>query len=81
MLSDIENGKIKKNASPGQLYNLQSAVNQTTNLYNEYPEVVAEMKTTLNAYHAPKQRNAVDKSRSKKRNRRKELKKPAETET
>jgi len=50
MLSDIENGKIKKNA-------------------------------TLNAYHAPKQRNAVDKSRSKKRNRRKELKKPAETET
>lgn len=46
--SDIENGTLKKNASPAQLYDLEADVNQTKNLYKEYPEVVKEMAATLN---------------------------------
>jgi arylsulfatase A-like enzyme len=45
--SDIENGKIKKNAPRAQLYDLEADVNQTKNLYNEYPEVVQEMDAYL----------------------------------
>ena len=51
--SDIENGKIKKNAPPGQLYNLEADVNQTRNLYNEHPEVVKEMAAAI-AKNRPK---------------------------
>ena len=45
--SDFENGKYKKNAPPAQLYNLETDVNQTTNLYNTFPEKVKEMKAFL----------------------------------
>jgi arylsulfatase A len=45
-----ENGKIKKDAPPAQLYDLEADVNQTKNLYNEYPEVVQEMKALLESY-------------------------------
>ncbi|MCM8543336.1 MAG: arylsulfatase, partial [Lentisphaeraceae bacterium] len=38
--SDIVNGKLKKDAPVGQLYDLEADVNQTKNLYNEYPEIV-----------------------------------------
>ncbi|MDF7806437.1 arylsulfatase [Pontiellaceae bacterium B12219] len=48
--SDIENGKIKKDAPPAQLYDLEADVNQTTNLYNQYPEVVQEMQALLAEY-------------------------------
>ncbi|CAA6692201.1 MULTISPECIES: sulfatase-like hydrolase/transferase [unclassified Lentimonas] len=48
--SDIENGKIKKSAPPAQLYDLEADVNQTKNLYNEYPEVVQEMQARLTEY-------------------------------
>lgn len=48
--SDIENGAFKDNAPPAQLYNLESDVSQTKNLYHEYPEVVQEMETLLNTY-------------------------------
>ncbi|MGJ8643532.1 MAG: sulfatase family protein [Luteolibacter sp.] len=57
--SDIENGKIKKDAPPAQLYDLEVDPAQTTNLYNEYPEVVQEMTAILKTYQPndPKQRN------------------------
>jgi arylsulfatase A len=48
--SDIENGKIKPGAPPSQLYDLEADRNQTTNLYNEKPEVVAEMAALLKSY-------------------------------
>ncbi len=48
--SDIENGKIKPGAPPAQLYDLEADRNQTTNLYNEKPEVVAEMAALLKSY-------------------------------
>ncbi|MFC5050423.1 sulfatase-like hydrolase/transferase [Rubritalea spongiae] len=48
--SDIENGKIKKNSPPAQLYDLEADLHQTKNLYNEYPEVVEQMKALLEEY-------------------------------
>lgn len=48
--SDIENGKIRKDASPAQLYDLEKDVKQTTNLYNQYPEIVKEMDAILETY-------------------------------
>ncbi|MEP2777196.1 MAG: sulfatase-like hydrolase/transferase [Luteolibacter sp.] len=52
--SDIENGKLKKSSSPAQLYDLEADPNQTKNLFNEYPEVVQEMKALLETYKASK---------------------------
>ena len=48
--SDIENGKIKQGAPPAQLYDLESDIKQTTNLYRERPEVAEEMKKLLESY-------------------------------
>lgn len=45
--SDIEKGKYKPNAPPAQLYDLDKDLKQTTNLYHEYPEVVAELQAFL----------------------------------
>lgn len=45
--SDIENGKIRGDAPPAQLYDLEADVNQTKNLYNEYPKVIEEMRRRL----------------------------------
>ena len=45
--SDIENGKIKTDAPPAQLYNLEADLSQTTNLYRQHPEIVREMKALL----------------------------------
>ena len=64
--SDFENGKFKKNAPPAQLYDLDADVNQTKNLYNEYPEVVREMEALLKTYqpvasNGPKQKGIRDK--------------------
>ncbi|MGJ8653769.1 MAG: sulfatase family protein [Opitutaceae bacterium] len=50
--SDIVNGKIKKGAPRAQLYDLEADVNQTTNLYNQYPEVAEQMAADLKAYQA-----------------------------
>jgi len=33
--------------APGQLYNLEDDPGETTNLYNEYPELVKELKALL----------------------------------
>jgi len=48
--SDIQNGEIRKDAPPAQLYNLEEDINQTQNLYTKYPKVVAEMKKRLRYY-------------------------------
>ena len=48
--SDIKNGKILKNAPKAQLYNLETDVNQTKNLHNDHPEIVAEMKERLKSF-------------------------------
>ena len=50
--SDIENGRFKKRALPAQLYNLETDVNQTKNVYNQHPEVVEQMAALLKEYKA-----------------------------
>ena len=45
--SDLADGKMKADAAPAQLYDLEADVNQTTNLYHQYPEVVASMASRL----------------------------------
>ena len=47
--SDIENGRIKSDAPPAQLYNLETDLGQTKNVYREHPQVVKEMQARLNA--------------------------------
>lgn len=54
--SDIENGKIKEDAPPAQLYNLETDVEQTSNLYRQYPEIVKKMETILETYIPKKER-------------------------
>ncbi|MGE9269887.1 MAG: sulfatase-like hydrolase/transferase, partial [Verrucomicrobiales bacterium] len=50
--SDIANGRIKKNAPPAQLYDLENDPQQSTNLYKKYPEVVKKMAALLQKYQA-----------------------------
>ncbi|MGB7343425.1 MAG: arylsulfatase [Pirellulaceae bacterium] len=57
--SDFENGEFKADAPPAQLYDLQSDLRQTRNLYNEYPEVVKELSELLKSYSPPKLKPAV----------------------
>ena len=45
--SDIENGKLKADAPPAQLYDLEADLSQTTNLYRQRPKVVRELKALL----------------------------------
>lgn len=52
--SDIENGKIKDDAPPAQLYDVENDRQQTTNLYREHPEVVKELSALLRTLAAPK---------------------------
>ncbi|MDB4614776.1 sulfatase-like hydrolase/transferase, partial [bacterium] len=47
-------GRIKKDAPPGQLYDLEADVNQTTNVYRQHPKVVAELKALLKPYSPAK---------------------------
>lgn len=51
--SDLENGKVRADAPPAQLYNLRSDLPQTTNLYADYPEVVQAMEGLLQSYQDP----------------------------
>lgn len=48
--SDVKDGKIKEDAPPAQLYNLEEDISQKTNVYNNYPEVVDELDSLLHAY-------------------------------
>ncbi|WP_340110703.1 sulfatase family protein [Maribellus mangrovi] len=45
--SDIQNGEIKKDAPPAQLYNLESDPYEAKNLYNKNPEIVKELQRLL----------------------------------
>ncbi|MFH5806114.1 sulfatase-like hydrolase/transferase [Alienimonas sp. DA493] len=51
--SDIRDGRIKKDAPPAQLYDLEADPSQTTNLYRKSPQVVKEMQARLNAWRSP----------------------------
>ncbi|MFI3261883.1 MAG: sulfatase-like hydrolase/transferase [Rikenellaceae bacterium] len=46
--SDVLNNKLNPEAPKCQLYNLKKDPYQRTNVYNDYPEVVAEMEALLN---------------------------------
>jgi arylsulfatase A len=48
--SDIENGKIKQNAPPAQLYDLETDLPQTKNDFREHPTVVEELEVLLRSY-------------------------------
>lgn len=48
--SDIQKGKIKKDAPKAQLYNLEVDVNQTNNVINDHPGIVAELAALLKAH-------------------------------
>ncbi|MEM7599917.1 MAG: arylsulfatase [Verrucomicrobiota bacterium] len=52
--SDIDNGKIKEDAPPAQLYDLENDLQQTRNLYREHPEVANELKALLDSYRVSK---------------------------
>lgn len=45
--SDIENGRLKKNAAPAQLYDLATDRNQTLNLFLKHPEIVKAMAADI----------------------------------
>ncbi len=47
--SDIANGKLKQNAPPAQLYDLQKDRSQKINLYRKQPETVKQMKAFLDS--------------------------------
>lgn len=51
--SDIEDGKIRKDAPPAQLYDLDADVNQTQNVIEDHPHVAEELKSLL-AHYQPK---------------------------
>jgi arylsulfatase A len=45
--SDVVNGKIRKDAPPAQLYDLETDPYQTKNLYAQHPEVVKKLEMVL----------------------------------
>ncbi len=45
--SDVVDGEICEDAPPAQLYDLKADPGQAQNVYNEYPEVVAELSAVL----------------------------------
>jgi len=56
--SDVVDGKVKADAPPAQLYDLEEDPNQTQNLYRDYPEVVEAMREELQAFRAAVQADA-----------------------
>jgi hypothetical protein len=45
--SDIERGLIREEAPPAQLYDLENDLDETVNVYEQYPDVVAMMQKRL----------------------------------
>ena len=45
--SDIENGRIREDAPPAQLYDLEADLTQKQNVYDQHPDVVAELQALL----------------------------------
>ena len=43
----MENGKLKGDAPPAQLYNLDTDPNQTLNVWHQNPDMVARMDARL----------------------------------
>jgi len=48
--SDVLDGEIRSDAPAGQLYDLSHDLSQTTNLYNEHPAMVEELRGLLAEY-------------------------------
>lgn len=48
--SDVEEGEVREDAPPAQLYNLKDDLYQATNRYKENPEVVTELAAHLNEW-------------------------------
>lgn len=65
--SDIVNGRIRKNAPPAQLYDLEKDRSQTTNVFQDHPLIVNEMETLLASY-APSKPTQQQKAASKEGN-------------
>lgn len=62
--SDIENGEIKADAPPAQLYDLSVDVNQAQNLHDKHPEVVKELRSLLNGYAPSQEKRAAQNRKS-----------------
>mgnify|MGYP006303850021 CR=1 FL=1 len=45
--SDIVNGKIREDAPPAQLYNLEEDPSQKNNVINTYPEIAEDLQLLL----------------------------------
>eukprot|EP00903_Cladosiphon_okamuranus_P003953 g3951.t1 len=48
--SNVENGKLRPDLPPGQLYDMEKDPYQTKNVYLDFPEVVSEMNGILESY-------------------------------
>jgi len=62
--SDIEDGKLKPDAPPTQLYDLQADRSQTKNLYRTQPAVVEQLKAFLDKCIKSKRTAPVEERRS-----------------
>ena len=58
--SDIEDGRIKRDAPLAQFYDLESDVNETKNVIREHPEVVKELRSLLASYKPPASKQRSD---------------------
>ncbi|WP_235034061.1 sulfatase-like hydrolase/transferase [Roseiconus lacunae] len=65
--SDIEDGKIRQDAPPAQLYDLEADVNETQNVHDENPEVVKELKALLALYRSGIRQNSPKQGKQKRR--------------
>ncbi len=50
--SDVTDGKIKTDAPPTQLYDLDADPTQSKNVYATHPEIATELETLLNSHRA-----------------------------
>lgn len=48
--SDIENGRIKSDAPPAQLYDLEADFKETRNVHDQHPQVVKDLSSMLATY-------------------------------
>ncbi len=50
--SDVVNGRVREDSPPAQLYNLKVDPSQTTNVYDRYPDRVAQLGSILKSWRA-----------------------------
>lgn len=65
--SDIEDGKIKKDAPAAQLYDLHADINQTQNVYDQHPDVVKELTSLLSKYRPKPEKRQPGKQNPKRK--------------